>query len=112
MALAVNYRYPLAGLDPAAHVFLFTLCGRRKTWMAGSSPARGFYEAKLNANSPNNTARELNRTAVSLTRGPRGAQGDAHGQVRGLKAHGSSPAMTNRRALPPDRIPAYISLRR
>src|SRR5579863_6846628 len=32
------HKIPLAGLDPATHVFLFTLCGRRKTWVAGSSP--------------------------------------------------------------------------
>jgi hypothetical protein len=32
---------PVAGLDPATHVFCHQACF--KTWMAGSSPAKGMY---------------------------------------------------------------------
>jgi len=41
MVFAIQYRYPVAGLDPATHVFAITAHCCLKTWMAGSNPATG-----------------------------------------------------------------------
>src|SRR5215207_8712876 len=55
----------LAGLDPAIHVLQLPRSCKRKTWVAGSSPAKGYLELSP---SPNLQPNLLNRTAVGLTR--------------------------------------------
>src|SRR5829696_7828123 len=52
---------PLAGLDPAIHVLQLPRSCKRKTWVAGSSPAKGYLELSV---SPNLQPNLPNRTAV------------------------------------------------
>ena len=37
------HKDPLAGLDPAIHIFTPARASLDKTWMAGSSPAKGIW---------------------------------------------------------------------
>jgi hypothetical protein len=38
-----NFKYPLAGLVPATHVFLATKHWHSKTWMPGTNPGKGIW---------------------------------------------------------------------
>src|SRR5216683_1282328 len=58
-------KFPVAGLDPATHVFPPPRCRRKKTWVAGSSPSTGCLWLFVNKILQQDS---LNRTAVGQAR--------------------------------------------
>jgi hypothetical protein len=63
--LNYNYRYPLAGLDPAIHVF-FWLHRAGGKWIAGPSPAKGIFRRQIRSRPPKTG--HVNRTAAGQAR--------------------------------------------
>src|SRR5829696_56615 len=86
LRLALNSRYPLAGLDPATHVFLWQDRDGCKTWMAGSSPAKGMFwdqfQRKRGRNRPCNAEPDSPGSTRAST---------AFRRTKDVGAHGSSP---------------------
>src|SRR5437016_11829641 len=63
-----NHRYPLAGLDPATHVFFGDIAAVGRRGWPGQARPRGDFGGEFGADGARTEHEKLNRTAVGLTR--------------------------------------------
>src|SRR6266851_5739812 len=68
MVFTDNHGYPVAGLDPATHVFFCDIAAVGRRGWPGQARPRGNFGGELGANGASTEHEKLNRTAVGQAR--------------------------------------------